>query len=433
MVIDLERNCGESSLHAAIEQLDTVRVRRIVGGGGNIEKKDRYGATPLVKAVQMDSLEMVDLLLELGANVNTPVFVSGSLRQVFSISLNHALSYAIVRVGAPRLPKLELTTMRHQIIKRLIAAGAELDVAEQFDHMYSWPLQYACATKLWPVVVDLIEAGSKVDFKGYNSKIPLVTAFLAADNFEDAFKDEDWSVVCPSKKQALDLLVEKSPTLRLETTYGSLFKQVIDGCSARVLCILLKIDKPAYGIDEAVDVLNCGARSEIVRIAEANHIILDFDKLPYCLRCSPLQSSIICLLQQIHNPFADAMRTLCYIRRQFAVLRLLLDARATVCRLDENFQQFLQLIRDQLNTNYSHFPQDTLEFCNQILNMIESDLNNPRKLVEICRSRIRHELNIRDLCVHHIRDDVSRIVEKYLLYNDLPHPEEYLVYQYIWE
>ena len=159
---------------------------------------------------------------------------------------------------------------------------------------------------------------------------------------------------------------------------------------------------------------------------------MDFNTVntTYDLRCCPLELSIIYLLRCTHNQFPNGAKMLRYIRRQFAVLRLLLDARANVCQLDGNMKKFLQLIRNRLNTNYTQCPQDILAFCNQILDAIESDFHTPRKLIEMCRSRVRHELNIRDLCVHDIRDDISRIVENYLLYSDLPHPDEYLVFKY---
>ena len=428
---DLVSGAGECSLHDAIELLDVERVRRIVGRGADIEGMDRHGNTPLVKAVQVDSLDIVDLLLHLGADVNAPVFVSGRETTVFKVSMKRTLSFAILCVSTGVAPYAELTPVRHQIIKRLIAAGAELDVVEQFQDMYISPLQNACNARLWPVVVDLIEAESIVDVKGHNREMPLMTAFSVADRsglFEDTFEDEDWSLVSPSKSKALDLLLEKSPTLRLVTSRGSLFRQVIDGCSARVLCTLLKVDKPAYGIDEAADLLEPGARIYIFDILKRNHITLDFEKFRFGLRCCPLEFSIMYLLRCFYYTFSDAMQTLRYIRRQFAVLRLLLDARANVCRLDENFKRFLHIIRDQLNS--THFPEDTLAFCNQILDEIEAKLYTPRKLAEICRARIRHELNIRGLCVHHIKDSVNLIVENYLLDGDLPQPEQYLEYKY---
>ena len=244
MESDLENYDRESNLHAAIEQFDVERVRQIVGGGGDIEEVDGHGATPLVKAVQMDSLEMVDLLLGLGADVNTPVFVGSTETSMTRSSMKNDLTYAIIHAGFLFRSTPKLTPMRHQIIKRLIAAGSDLDVTQQFQHMYISPLQNACQARLWPVILDLIEAGSKVDNKGPYDAMPLTTVFSVddedcEDHFNDPFEDEYWYLAGYSKKRALELLVEKSPTLRLVTTGGSLFKQLIDGCSARVLCMLL--------------------------------------------------------------------------------------------------------------------------------------------------------------------------------------------------
>ena len=73
-----------------------------------------------------------------------------------------------------------------------------------------------------------------------------------------------------------------------------------------------------------------------------------------------------------------------------------------MCHLDNIFKQFLLLIRNRLNTHCNHLQQDTLEYCNQILHAIESDLDKPRTLLAMCRTRVRHELNIRGLSVHHI-------------------------------
>ena len=63
---------------------------------------------------------------------------------------------------------------------------------------------------------------------------------------------------------------------------------------------------------------------------------------------------------------------------------------------------------------------------NQVLDAVELDTTKPRRLIELCRTRVRHQLNIRGLCVHHIRSDIGHIVEKYLLYGDVPEPGEYL-------
>ena len=431
----MESNNREHSLHAAIEQLDIGHLRGLLTRGGDVEEKDAKGTTPLVKAVLKDSLEVVELLLNAGADVNGPFCVVGfPENMVFSVSLQNALSYAILRYVFWRVPKLTLTPVRHQIIKRLIAAGSNLDVAEQFQQIYTSPLQNACRAKLWPVVVDLIKAGSKVDIIGRSGEMPLVTAASGAGRFayspgmlnvlsEDAESPQSW----PWREKALRSLVEISPTLMLAVNSVSLFKNVINGCSASVLCMLLKVDKPAYGIDEAVDILDYETRSSIISTAEAIHVTLGYDLLSGNRLCTPLEIAVASFFQGIHNPRWDVETRLCFIRTQFAIVRLLLDARVTVYNLDENFKQFLRLIRNRLNTDYNHDQQDTLEYYNQILNEVELRLHNPRKLREMCRTRVRYELTIRGLCVYHIRDNISHIVRDYLLYGDVPEPKAYLV------
>ena len=253
----------------------------------------------------------------------------------------------------------------------------------------------------------------------------LVTAASVADRVGEG-DDDGGLMTCPPWKTALTLLMAKSPTIRLRTPMGSLFKQVIEGSSARVLCMLLKADKPAYGIEEAVDTLNCKTQNAIVKIVSQNSLNFNCKMLPLSRMFNPLEISIVCLFRQIHQPLLnDKSRPHC-LRQQIAILRLLRDARATVCHTDETFKQFLRLTRNQLDVVNNHHQQNALEFCNQMLHATESDLDKPRTLLEMCRTRVRYELNIRGLGVHHIRDCVSHTVKNYLLYGDLD-PEEYTV------
>ena len=408
------------SIHAAIEQQDVDFLRRLVDAGCDVEQKEGY-VTPLLKAVLKDNLEMVDILLSAGADVNTLCYIHHHGR-FMSTSLKNVLSSALMRFVTQMY--VRLTPVRHEIIKRLIDAGSDLDVPQQFQHIYGSPLQIACRARLWPVIVDLIEAGSKVDIKGPQGTMALVTAASVADRGGEGDHDVG-TMTCPPWGTALTLLVTKSPTLRLNTSMGSLFKQVIEGSSARVLCMLLKADKPAYGIEEAVDALNSTKLNAITKITSQHGIGVDGIVMRFAHWFRPLEISIACLLCDIHRPVYTAKSNLCGIRQQFAMLRLLRDARANVCHLDDIFKQFLLLIRNRLNTHYNHLQQDTLEYCNQILHAIEADLDKPRTLLEMCRTRVRYELNIRGLGVHHIRNCMSHIHEKYLLYGDLLESDEY--------
>ena len=95
------------------------------------------------------------------------------------------------------------------------------------------------------------------------------------------------------------------------------------------------------------------------------------------------------------------------------------------CRLDETFKQLLIIIRYQLNAYCIH-SKNILEYGNQVLDAIELDSTKPRRIIELCRTRVRHELNIRGLYVHDIRSNVGHMVEKYLLYGDVPELQNYI-------
>ena len=153
---------------------------------------------------------------------------------VFSTSLNNALAYAIARVGAPRLSKLKLTTVRHQIIKLLIAAESEVDVAPQFQYTYISPLQIACGSWLWPVIVDLIEAGSQVHVDDPDIGIPLVTAATIADrsgedHLDGTFEDDDWSQAGPSRKKGSGFTGREIPDPQVDVCWG-IFIETGDRC-----------------------------------------------------------------------------------------------------------------------------------------------------------------------------------------------------------
>ena len=187
----------ENNIHAAIEQEDVNLLRRLVADGVDVDQLDGY-VTPLMKAVMKDNLEMLNILFVAGANINSACTM-GHMKWNPS-QMENAFSLAIFRFVVER--NLVLTPVRHQIIKRLIASGADLDVIEQLQHMYISPLQSACKAKLWPVVVDLIEAGSKVNIKDPFGMMPLATATALTCGFE-----EDCLRKWASQRKALNLLL----------------------------------------------------------------------------------------------------------------------------------------------------------------------------------------------------------------------------------
>ena len=403
----------EDNIHTAIKLEDVDLLRRLIDNGCDVEENEG-SVTPLRQAVMKDNLEMVDVLLAAGANVNAECCSDFHVP-----SMQNALAYAIARSQVQR--GLACTPARHEIIKRLISAGSELDVAPEFQHMYISPLQNACTVGVWPVVVDLIEAGSEVDIKDPSDRMPLALAVGLNSGFEG-----DCLLTWTSRRKVLGLLLEKSSTLRVKAGGMSLFRRIINGSPVGVMCMLLKADKPSYGIDEAVDALPQAARDLVVSFTEKNDVILDYNMLYTGRMCRPLELSTLRLILLMNSQHITADREhMGNIRHQFGILNLLLDARVNACHLDGNFKQLLGLVRHRINKYHNH-NKEILEYVIQVLDAIESDSTNPRRLVELCRTGVRHELNIRGLCVHHIRGKVGHMMEKYLLYGDVPEPEKYM-------
>ena len=115
----------EVNNHAAIELQNEDLLRRIIDSGWDVEEKDG-NVTPLLKAVVGDNWEMVDILLTAGADVNTPCYMDNN--ELLTEPLQNALSYTIVRFVKER--GLLFSPYGHEIVKRLISAGPELDVAQ---------------------------------------------------------------------------------------------------------------------------------------------------------------------------------------------------------------------------------------------------------------------------------------------------------------
>ena len=287
--------------------------------------------------------------------------------------------------------------------------------------MYTSPFQNACTARRWPVIVDLIETGSRVHINGPWNMMPLASAAGLSNGFENSCL-----YARAPRRKALDLLLEKSPTLRVKPQGLYLFKRVIYDSLSGILCLLLKANKPAYGIDEAVDELDNATRYSMINFAETNNVILDKSTLYNGRMCCPLGMSILYVDKFMHAQcWGGYQGNLDNLSRQFAILRLLLDARVNVCRLGETFKQLLRIIRYRLNSYFIH-SKNILEYGNQVLDAVELDSTKPRRLIELCRSRVRHVFNVCGLYVHHIRSYVGHTVEKYLLHGHVPELENYM-------
>ena len=76
------RSCGyESLFHVAVRQRRRKRMDELLEAGYNIDTQNHIGcSTPLIHAIIHDSLEMVELLCEKGADINKPIEIYTNTR-----------------------------------------------------------------------------------------------------------------------------------------------------------------------------------------------------------------------------------------------------------------------------------------------------------------------------------------------------------------
>ena len=69
--INAKNKDGYKPLHRAVIQNDLEMIRLLIENGADVNsKEDKYGATPLIVAAQLDHPEIAKLLIENGADIN---------------------------------------------------------------------------------------------------------------------------------------------------------------------------------------------------------------------------------------------------------------------------------------------------------------------------------------------------------------------------
>jgi ankyrin repeat protein len=91
---------SDPSLHAAVRSGDLDRVKRLVGGGANVNERGNTGMTPLAMAVCDESLKVVKLLLSHGANANARDDFDRTPLTLVATSRNDAIIRLLIKRGA---------------------------------------------------------------------------------------------------------------------------------------------------------------------------------------------------------------------------------------------------------------------------------------------------------------------------------------------
>lgn len=161
-------------LLAAIEVGDLNAVKLSVSAGADINKKDEYGYTPLYYAIRKGECDIVQKLLEAGAEVNA---VCGKEKEIYPLGLavhvnNVEMVKLLLKHGADVnfggdgnfVPLIGAATLGHlEIAKLLIASGANVN-ARNWHGMR--PLHAAARGENVEMVKFLLQQGGDVSARG---------------------------------------------------------------------------------------------------------------------------------------------------------------------------------------------------------------------------------------------------------------------------
>jgi ankyrin repeat protein len=161
--------------HEAARAGKTAALRAFVGGGGdvNFRGKGQLDRTPLHVAIEAKKVAVARLLIELGADVNAEDYRrTRALHYAAGLGLTTLVEILLTRGADPRAVNTFGATALHEIasgggtapardqirlVRRLIAAGAEVDATENGGRT---PLWYAAACGKVEVAEVLLDAGA---------------------------------------------------------------------------------------------------------------------------------------------------------------------------------------------------------------------------------------------------------------------------------
>jgi len=140
IVNPLLANNLEKQLFNSVLENDVGNIKKIIKKDLNLNAKDIWGETPLMKAIQLNNPEIVEVLLKAGADPN-------AVNRIGDTSLHYAV----------RMP---------EIVKLLINHKAEIDPLNSTN---TSPLLYACTANVTQTIKILLENGANPNYRRSSS------------------------------------------------------------------------------------------------------------------------------------------------------------------------------------------------------------------------------------------------------------------------
>lgn len=139
---------GNTALHLAIKNRNFLLIYVLLIDKPDIDKKNVYDMTPLRSAVEMQSVELVNLMVDAGANLEVRTGITHDT--VLYIAIKHKLSYDIIYVlisnGADLYTKsyygkelliYAIDSRRIDVIKLLFDNGADITTVSECKFIFT--------------------------------------------------------------------------------------------------------------------------------------------------------------------------------------------------------------------------------------------------------------------------------------------------------
>jgi ankyrin repeat protein len=178
---DLIKDPDMTSLMSAIYDGDTVKARKLIAAGANVNAADQHGMTALMFAGGTNDASLVQLLITAGADVNaknedgeTALFRAaflGKLASMRELVRRGASVNAISKLGVT--PLMETAQHSVSVVEFLVANGANVNTKDAHSET---ALMMAARAGRGDIVRALIRAGADVNAKANDGRTALDNA-----------------------------------------------------------------------------------------------------------------------------------------------------------------------------------------------------------------------------------------------------------------